>query len=147
MLADFITPELIRLQVPAANWRDAVIQGGELLEKAGICEPRYVEAMLDAVEKMGPYMVLAPGIALSHSRPEDGVIKVGMSIITLATPVEFGSEANDPVRLVISFGCVDKTSHIGMLQDLARFLIVPENQTLLMEASSVEDIMNAFYKT
>ena len=143
MLADYVTPDLIRLQVPVANWREAVQQGGELLQNAGICEPRYIEAMIKAVEQMGPYMVLAPGLALAHARPEDGVIRVGMSIINLATPVEFGSESNDPVQLVISFGGIDKTSHIAMLQALARFLMVEENQQLLKEATSIDEIMEA----
>jgi PTS system ascorbate-specific IIA component len=88
-------------------------------------------------------MVLAPGIALAHARPEDGVVSVGMSLITLATPVEFGSEANDPVQLVISFGGVDKEKHIGMLQALSQFLVEEENQQLLKTAQSVEAVLAA----
>jgi mannitol/fructose-specific phosphotransferase system IIA component (Ntr-type) len=141
MLTDYITPDLIQLQVAVKDWRGAVRQGGELLQRAGICEARYVDAMIRAVEQLGPYMVLAPGLALAHARPEDGVIKVGMSIITLSTPVDFGSKENDPVKLVISFGGIDKTSHIGMLQELARFLMVPENQEFLRNASSIDEIM------
>ncbi len=144
MLSDYITPDRIRLQVEAADWRDAVRQGGKLLEEAGLCEPRYVQAMIAAVEEMGPYMVLAPGLALAHARPEDGVLEIGMSIITLKEPVEFGSEVNDPVKLVISFGGLDKESHIGMLKELAQFLVIEENQAMLREATSVEKVMAAF---
>jgi PTS system ascorbate-specific IIA component len=89
-------------------------------------------------------MVLAPGLALAHSRPEDGVKDVCISIINLATPVEFGSEENDPVYVVISFGGVDHESHIGMLQELAAFLIDEDNQKFLREATSVEEILNSF---
>jgi mannitol/fructose-specific phosphotransferase system IIA component (Ntr-type) len=144
MLADYIDPSMIKLQLKAADWQDAVRQGGALLVAAGKCEPRYVDAMVDAVRTMGPYMVLAPGLALAHARPEDGVLQLGMSLITRATPVEFGSEINDPVSLVISFGGVDKESHIGMLQALARFLMVEENQEFLRRATSVAEVMKAF---
>jgi mannitol/fructose-specific phosphotransferase system IIA component (Ntr-type) len=144
MLADYIDESMIKLQVKAKDWQDAVRQGGALLLAAGKCEPRYVDAMVDAVETMGPYMVLAPGLALAHARPEDGVLKLGMSVITLATPVEFGSEQNDPVSLIISFGGVDKESHIGMLQSLARFLMVEENQEFLRRATSVPEVLEAF---
>lgn len=147
MLKDYLTSDMIALQLQVADWRQAVRAGGELLVKAGKCEPRYVDAMVKAVEEMGPYMVLAPGLALAHARPEDGVNQVGMSIITLATPVEFGSEFNDPVKLIISFGSVDKKSHIGMLQELAKFLIDPANQVLLIEATSIEEVMQAFEKS
>lgn len=144
MLADYIDESMIKLQVQAADWQDAVRQGGALLLAGGKCEERYVDAMVDAVRTMGPYMVLAPGLALAHARPEDGVLELGMSVITLATPVEFGSEQNDPVSLVISFGGVDKESHIGMLQSLARFLMVEENQEFLRGATSVAEVMKAF---
>jgi PTS system ascorbate-specific IIA component len=144
MLADYIDASMIELQVHARDWQEAVRAGGQLLIEAGKCEARYVDAMVDAVKTMGPYMVLAPGLALAHARPEDGVLELGMSVITLETPVEFGSEANDPVSLVISFGGVDKESHIGMLQSLARFLVVQENQEFLRGATSVDEVIEAF---
>lgn len=147
MLKDHFTPDMIALQLHVSNWRQAVRAGGELLVQAGKCESRYVDAMVKAVEDMGPYMVLAPGLALAHASPEDGVRQTGLSIITLADPVEFGSEDNDPVNLVISLCAVDKTGHIEMLQELAHFLIEPENQTFLKEAATVEEVICAFERT
>ncbi len=144
MLLDYITPELIELQVQAQDWQEAVRAGGRLLVESEICEPRYVDAMVAAVEDLGPYMVLAPGIALAHARPEDGMLKVGMSIINLAAPVEFGSEENDPVYLVISFGGIDKESHVQMLQTLAIFLMEDKNQELLKTATSKGQLLKAF---
>jgi mannitol/fructose-specific phosphotransferase system IIA component (Ntr-type) len=143
MLSEYLTPGLIDLQVEVENWEAAVRAGGELLVKADICEPRYIDAMVEAVKSMGPYMVLAPGIALAHARPEDGILKVGMSIINLAMPVEFGSPANDPVYLIISFGGVDKEQHIGMLRELATFLMDEEHQEILKTASSVDEVLKA----
>lgn len=142
-LADYITPDLIKLQVEAADWEAAVRAGGQLLLNQGICEARYVDAMVQAVRDMGPYMVLAPGISLAHARPEDGMLKVGMSIINLAKPVEFGNEANDPVYLVISFGGVDHESHVEMLRTLAMFLMEESNQELLKTATSKQELMEA----
>jgi PTS system ascorbate-specific IIA component len=99
--------------------------------------------MVEAVNRMGPYMVLAPGIALAHGRPEDGMINVGMSIINLANPVEFGSEANDPVSLVISFGGVDSESHVEMLRGLAEFLMEEANQEMLKTVKSKQELLKA----
>ena len=39
---------------------------------AGFTEPTYTEAMIDVVRDMGPYIVLAPGLAMPHARPEMG---------------------------------------------------------------------------
>jgi mannitol/fructose-specific phosphotransferase system IIA component (Ntr-type) len=142
MLIDHLTPDRIRLQVPAADWREAVRASGELLVRAEICLPRYIEAMLKAVEDMGPYMVIAPGIALAHARPEDGVLKVGISLVNLATPVEFGADENDPVYLVIAFGGIDHSSHIQVLSDLAEFLSDEKNQALLKTATHIEQVLD-----
>ena len=142
-LIDYISSNLVELQVKAANWEDAVRAGGKLLLAQKICKPEYVDAMVQAVRDMGPYMVLAPGIALAHARPEDGMLKVGMSIINLADPVEFGNEENDPVYLIISFGGVDHDSHIEMLRTLALFLMEESNQELLKTATSKQELLQA----
>ncbi len=115
MLSTYLTPEMVRLQIHAADWEAAVRTAGVLLVDAGYVSPNYIEAMINAVHEMGPYMVLAPGLALAHARPEDGVLKMGISLVTLAAPVNFGSEANDPVALVIAFGGTDHKSHLGLL--------------------------------
>ncbi len=144
MLSKYLSPQTIRLQVPVNDWKEAVEVGGGLLVETGKCEPRYVEAMVRAVQELGPYMFLAPGLSLAHARPEDGALAVGLSIVTLSTPVNFGSEANDPVKLVISFCGIDHDSHIEMLKALAEFLMVDENQNLLNSSNSVEEILQAF---
>lgn len=53
----------IRLQAEAETWQDAVKIGVDLLVAADVVEPRYYQAILDAVEQHGPYFVLAPGLA------------------------------------------------------------------------------------
>jgi mannitol/fructose-specific phosphotransferase system IIA component (Ntr-type) len=141
MLSDYLHPECIRLQVEVEDWEEAVRTAGGLLLDAERCEPRYVEAMVDAVNEMGPYMVLAPGLALVHARPEDGVTEISISLITLTPPVEFGSERNDPVSLVIAFGAVDKEKHLDMLQQLALFLEKPDHRQILSDAVSVDEVM------
>lgn len=143
MLSNYLTPEVVQLKVVVNNWQEAVRAGGQLLINTAKCTLSYVDAMVRAVQEMGPYMVLAPGLALAHARPEDGAIEVGLSLVTLSTPVKFGSEANDPVYVVISFCAPDHESHIGMLQSLAEFLINEENQRLLKTAETVDEILSA----
>lgn len=50
----------IRLQAEAETWQEAVKIGVDLLAAADVVEPRYYQAILDAVEQHGPYFVLAP---------------------------------------------------------------------------------------
>ncbi len=146
MLKENLTEDLIQLKIHAEDWEAAVRAGGELLRQAGKCDPDYIEAMVRTVREMGPYMVLAPGLALAHARPEDGVREIGLSLITLNEPVEFGSKANDPVAVVISFCATDQESHVDLLKALAVFLRVEDNQALLKTASDIQQILDAFDK-
>ena len=57
--------------------------GGQLMVDAGFTEPTYTEAMIDVVRDMGPYIVLAPGLAMPHARPEMGAKQVGTALVTL----------------------------------------------------------------
>jgi mannitol/fructose-specific phosphotransferase system IIA component (Ntr-type) len=144
MLEKYLTAEMIQLMVEAEDWEGAVRVGGQLLLEARKCTPGYIDAMVRTVNEMGPYMVLAPGLALAHARPEDGVLQVGLSLVTLKTPVNFGSAANDPVQLVFSFCAVDHERHVEVLKALALFLREEDNQRLLREAETIEDVLGAF---
>jgi mannitol operon transcriptional antiterminator len=119
----------------AAHSPDEVIDiCGAPLVQSGAVEPRYVEAMKSSLRENGPYMVIVPGVALLHARPEDGVNELCISMATLAEAVPFGHRDNDPVRLAIAFGAVDHKSHIEALQDVVR---------LLSNAAALDEICQA----
>jgi mannitol/fructose-specific phosphotransferase system IIA component (Ntr-type) len=143
----YLRPDVIQLNLDAVDWESALRRGGDLLLKAGKCTPAYVDAMVAAVREMGPYIVLAPGVALGHARPGDGATGIGMSLVTLAEPVCFGSPANDPVWLVISFCAQDDDSHIDMLKDLACFLREKANLNRLRQAKTVPDVLKIISNT
>ncbi len=121
-LSAMLTAETVRARVGASSWEDAARAAGELLVAAGCVEPRYVEAMMSVFREMGPYAVIAPGIVLLHARPDDGVLRPCLALVTLATPVPFGHRENDPVDLVVALGAVDKQAHVAALQELALLL-------------------------
>ena len=73
----------IALNLEATDWIDAVRKGGELLVKAGCCEKKYIDSIVDGCVKNGPYFVIGPGIAMPHSRPEIVVIITGYALFTL----------------------------------------------------------------
>jgi mannitol/fructose-specific phosphotransferase system IIA component (Ntr-type) len=100
--------------------------------------------MIRVAKEFGPYIVVAPGIALPHARPEDGVIKASIAIARLKTPVNFGNEDNDPVDLVIALAAIDNEQHIEGLQQLALVLYEDENKKALKAAKTKEEILNVF---
>lgn len=130
--------EAVRTGVRCQDWREAVTAAGDLLVATGAATASYVEAIVRAVDEMGPYIVLAPGIALAHARPEDGGTAVGFSLVKLADPVAFGSKENDPVDLVFAFATPDKEQHVTALSALADFIESGDNLSRMREADTDE---------
>lgn len=122
-LLELLTPERIELNVEVADWYTAIRKVGRLLVDDDCVEERYIESMIQAAEELGPYIVVAPGIAMPHSRPETGVILPCMAAITLRYPVHFGNKENDPVKLVLAFGAVDNNQHVEALEQIVTIFI------------------------
>lgn len=122
VLKELITEDTIALNDPATTWEEAIRKGGELLLRNESIRHEYIEAMVASVNKYGPYIVIAPGVAMAHARPDDGVNKIGFSLITLDTPVKFGNEENDPVEIVITIAAIDHSTHLKALSELSEFV-------------------------
>ncbi len=101
----------VLLDVEASDWKDAIRKGGSLLVGSGCCENRYIDAMIESCVKNGPYFIIAPGLAMPHSRPENGVLETGFALITLKKGVEFGDRENDPIDILIFMAAKDQAAH------------------------------------
>ncbi|PTM57627.1 PTS sugar transporter subunit IIA [Desmospora activa] len=138
----FLQPSLIRLQEPIGEPQDAIRIAGDLLQKNNHVEARYVDAMVAAYQKHGPYFVIAPGIAVPHARPEDGVIRAAVSMVQMTEGVAFGSEANDPVYLIFALAADSNQNHLQLLQRLSLLLGNEENVERLRNAKAPNEIRN-----
>ena len=134
MLKEILTLDLIKAKYEAANRDEAVKESGRLLVDKGLADEAYIQAMLKNVEVNGTYIVISPGIAMPHARPEEGALDIGLSIVTLKDPVVFGHPKNDPVKIVVGLCAIDHQSHLKALTELA---------DILMDAKKVEEITNA----
>jgi len=92
-------------------------------------------------QKLGPYFVVAPGIAIAHAAPGVGVLETGMALLRLEQPVVSGSN-NDPVRLVFAFCAVDSDSHIELLAGFAQVMSAEGNVNRLLNEPNLTDIRN-----
>ncbi len=139
-LQDALPNTSFQLDGHADDWREAIRLAGQRLTSSGFATIAYTDEMIAAVEQHGPYMVIAPGLALAHSRPSPAVLKTGMSWVRLVSPVEFGHAQNDPVSLVIGLAAVDETEHIDVLAMLSRSLGDQSKRAALDNAQSPAEI-------
>jgi len=128
------------VQVVAEDWRAAVRACGAALRDSGATTDAYTDEMIRTVEELGPYLVIAPGVALAHSRPSPAVLRTGMSMVTLAEGVAFGHAKNDPVSLVVGLAAHDESGHVTALASIARLLSDAEAFAALLAAQDVHEL-------
>jgi PTS system ascorbate-specific IIA component len=109
----------IELHADAADWRAAVRVAAEVLARTGAATAAYGDEMVRMIDEHGPYVVIAPGLALAHARPGPAVLADGLAIVTLATPVAFGHPHNDPVSVVLGLAIATADEHLAAVASLA----------------------------
>lgn len=139
MLKTFLTPEHIQIVDNTAHWQEAVETVARPLLDFGFITPAYVQKIFADYENSGPYFVIAPGIAMPHARPQDGVLKQGLSLLVVRQGVNFECE-NDPVRIIVMLCATDSNSHVTMLSKLAEILGDAEAVMALSQATDVAEI-------
>lgn len=141
MLEEVLTEDLVETHYCAKDSDDAVREAGRLLVKKGVAKEEYIEAMIENVRINGTYIVIAPGIAMPHARPEEGALGIGFSLITLEQPVNFGHPKNDPVQLVVALCAIDHQTHLNALADLAELLSDEENVQKILKADKAAEVI------
>lgn len=122
MLSELLDGGNVVLDVDCATWEESIQKAGQPLVDSGAITPAYIDAVIQNIKEVGPYVVITKGIALPHATNKVGVNRTAMSFARLATPVEFGSADNDPVEFLFMLATTDSTSHIDALRCLAELL-------------------------
>ncbi|PKM57359.1 MAG: hypothetical protein CVU98_06550 [Firmicutes bacterium HGW-Firmicutes-3] len=146
-LDQLLIPEHIQLNVEASSWEEALKSGANILLKRGFITSEYTDILIENIHKLGPYIIIAPGIAFSHASYKVGVKQLGMSLIRLNKSVEFGHDKNDPVKIIFTLAPSDKTSHYGALTSLMQLLLNPRDLNILFNSQNVDDILKIISKT
>ena len=135
MLAKAFGPNSISLTGERLSFSEAVDRAVGLLELDNRVTPDYRFEVQRSLTNLGPYFVVAPGIALAHAAPSEAVIEIGFALLRLEVGAVSGS-SNDPVRLVFAFCTPTPDDHIELLGEFANFVSEPGNVNLVLNASA-----------
>lgn len=141
MLDKLLTGEFINLNIECSTWKEAIMEGAKPLLEKEFIDKKYIDAIFQNFEEIGPYMVIAPRIVLSHARPENGVKKLAMSMITLKTPIKFGNELNDPVKLVVTLAASDNDTHLQALIDLMDLFTDIKDMKVIFSSDNKKEVI------
>lgn len=136
-------PECIRLGATAATWREAVLQAADVLAEVGAVTPKYGERMLRVIDTFGPYVVVAPGVALVHARPDVDVRENAAALLTFPDGVSFGHSEHDPVRAVVALAVRRPEDHVKIIAVLAKSIDREGALEWLLERDDPVDLADA----
>lgn len=140
MITTWLPAENIQIVDSVRDWKQAITLSAQpLLAKEAITED-HIQAIFNSHQELGPYYVLAPGLAMPHARPEQGAIKNGLSLLHIKQGVSFDAEENDPVYVVIMLCALSGEEHINMITALADIFSDDDRLSALLKASSMESI-------
>ncbi|KPL60266.1 BglG family transcription antiterminator [Rossellomorea vietnamensis] len=147
MLNELLTKQTIQLKDRVTSWEEAIKVASEPLVDQQLIRPDYVEAMITNVKELGPYIVIAPNIAIPHARPETGVEQLGMSFLGLKEPVYFSEKEKHRAQLIIVLAAIDNQTHLKALAQLTELLSNEGNVEKLIAAKDQETVIELINQT
>lgn len=118
------------------DWKTALEIASQPLIEKGKIETRYIDAMIETICKLGPYIVMIPKVAMPHARPEDGVNETSLSLLKLNKAIEFSPEKNK-VQLILILAAKDNSSHVNVIVEIMNFI---ENDSLIDKVISCQSV-------
>lgn len=135
-LVDLLDLDTIQLRAKARDWEEAIYIAALPLLKKKCIKREYIEKIIQTIRLEGPYMLITKHVALPHARPEDGALKLAMSITTLQNPITIGNSENNPVKYIFTLSAIDQKSHINAMAELVSLL---DNQEFYHILDNTED--------
>ena len=139
-----LTEDLVQFKDGFDSWEQAIIDCAKPLVDGEFINDNYVVAMIESVKEYGPYIVIAPNIAMPHARPEAGSKKVGFSVTVSKKAVSFGTSPEHDARLLVTLSCVSADTHLLMLQALVGVLADEEKFEAILNATKKEENLALF---
>ncbi|WP_163527778.1 BglG family transcription antiterminator [Halobacillus ihumii] len=141
MLNELLTDQTIQFKDSVASWEEAITFAAQPLIDQHSIHSHYVDAMIENVKELGPYIVIAPRIAIPHARPETGVERLGMSLLRLKEPVYFSEKEKHRAQLIIVLAAIDNQTHLKALAQLTEVLSNDANVDHLIAANDSDSVI------
>ena len=115
-LRKLLKKENVKFIERTEDWKEAILQSGNLLVSNKKVTSEYVKEMIELVEKHGPYIVIEEGIAMPHAGISENVLETGISLLVVKERVALPEGRN--ANIFLSFAAKNKNDNIDIMNDL-----------------------------
>ena len=143
MLKYFYDNKLTAYHESIDSWQDAIVASCAPLVKQGVVDECYSSSIIACVEKYGPYIVIAPNIAMPHSTENaKGVNKTGISFMKVEKPVVFDPEDDEKnAQLFFTLASCNHEQHLDNMMKLSEMLMDDDLVIELAKVTSDEELL------
>lgn len=135
--------ENVQICEKANDWREAIKISVQPLEQGGYVKSCYKDGIIENVEKLGPYIMIAEEIAMPHARPEQGAIETQIGITLFREGVRFDGKETT-VRLFVTLAAKDNDSHVDALVKISELLSDDAKVKTILAAPNVQTLYHYF---
>jgi ascorbate PTS system EIIA or EIIAB component len=143
MLKDLVNNKHTAYYQSFPDWESAIQAGCEVLLADNTITQDYVDAIIKCIKEYGPYIVIAPMIAMPHSTEGAvGVNDTKISFMKVEQPVRF--QVDNPetdARLFFTIASVDHEKHLQNIMNLSEMLMNEQVVEALLQATCDEDLI------
>lgn len=141
MFKEFVAQRHYSFHEGFDDWRDAIRAACAPLVADGTIQKEYVSYIIEKVEELGPYIVIAPEICIPHAERGRGVNRTAMCFMKSETPVRFHEDGEHDARIFVVLAAADDEEHIQNLMELSERLSDEETVAKLLAATTPEDLL------
>lgn len=124
------------------TWHDAIVAAAQPLIADKSIDITYVNSIIECIKLYGPYIVIAPRIALPHSTMNhDGVKKTTLSFMKVNKPVVFDeSDREKDASVFLTLAANNNEDHLKMMSKLATLLMNEKNLHAITEIENSDQL-------
>ena len=141
LFKEFVTQRHYSFHEGFDDWREAIRAACAPLVADGTIQKEYVSYIIEKVEELGPYIVIAPEICIPHAERGRGVNRTAMCFMKSETPVRFHEDGEHDARIFVVLAAADDEEHIQNLMELSERLSDEETVAKLLAATTPEDLL------
>ena len=141
---ELLSENNVQILESAADWKDAIRKSTVLLEKDKFVTSDYKEAIIKNVEELGPYICIAPHVAMPHARPEQGALKTQIAVTLFRNEITFNRE-DAKANLFITLAAADSDSHLKILMKISELLQDEEKAAKILNSTDKNELY-AYFK-
>ncbi|MGX6979699.1 BglG family transcription antiterminator [Vagococcus elongatus] len=118
-LAELIGQQNIQIVPDSLDWRTGIMMAASPLKESKTIDQEYVDEMIRLVDVYGPYVLLGENVALAHAKPENGVNRLGISMLVCPKGIYFDEE--NEIKILFVVASPNEYEHLNYLNDILKF--------------------------